>query len=306
MLSSSFITNVSYSSDIPTNTIHLWGDTEWEGKDPETNIQFFYYMVGFDFVNMMDIEIIEGRNFELSTDSSNYIINETAVKAMGIENTVGKWIQRGEDRRGKIIGVVKNFHFKSLKDGVGPMMIISRRYYNYILIKIAEGRFNEAVELIKEKWRSFESDYPADIHVLESELDSLYGSEYRLGKLFTIFSILAVFISCMGLFGLATYLGELRQKEIGIRKILGAKLTTIIGVLLKEYLVLLLIAEFLGGVIGYIIMNDWLQNFAYRIRFSLVLFLYSFIILCLITIGTVLYQIIKLSITKPIDTLKYE
>ncbi len=305
LLNTPFISEVSYSSDIPTNTIHLWGGTNWEGKATNEDLQMFYYTADYDFIKTMGIEIIDGRDFNLITDSVNYIINESAAKAMGMKNAVGKWIERGGPR-GQIIGVIKNFHFKSLKENIGPLVLRIGNYYNYVLIKINNGSHKEALDLIQNRWKNYEPDYPAEIHFMETEIDKLYSAEQRLGILFAVFSILAIFISCMGLFGLVTFLGKVKQKEIVIRKIFGSKVINIVLLLLKEYFLLIVIATIIGGTIADKILVNWLRNFAYQMNLGIEIFLYSFMILCMIVFSTIMYHIYKLAIINPADSLKYE
>ena len=306
LLTNSSIVNAGVSSDIPTNTIHLWGGIDWEGKDPDYETQMYFYTVDHDFIDLMEITLVEGRDFELNADSSNYILNEAAVKQMGIEDPLNSWFSHG-DVKGRIVGVVEDFHFKSLKNKVEPMVMrIADNNLHYIIFRTSPGSTEQAINILDELWEDFEINTPMEYHFLDQEFENLYADEQRAGKVFFYFSAFAILISCLGLFGLSTFLLESRTKEIGIRKAMGAESRDITLLLTKEYFTLILISMGIGLPLAWFLMHKWLQNFVLQINIGIIYYILVFAVLIAITFVSISRQTIKAVYTNPVDALKYE
>jgi putative ABC transport system permease protein len=299
--------NVTLSSDLPTDTVHRWGGLDWPGKNPEDSREIYFYTVDFDFVKTFRIEMKEGRDFSINfpTDKSNYIVNEKAASVMGLEKPVGQWFSlRGE--KGTIIGVMKDFNFKSVRTEVEPLILRIANYYNYMFVRIRPGHTHEAISFLKRNWKSYSPNFPLEYHFLDAQFDNLYLAEHRLGTIFKYFTFLAVFIACLGLLGLAAFMAEQRTKEIGIRKVLGAKVSGIVLMLSKEFAKWVLIANIIAWPVAYFAMSNWLQNFAYRTSIGIWTFVLSAALALTIALLTVSFQAVKAATSNPVDSLRYE
>jgi putative ABC transport system permease protein len=272
--------------------------------------------VDHDFVPTLGIEIADGRNFstEFTTDKKEAaIINETAVKKFGWDSPVGKTIKapgsgfpmRWETKT--VIGVVKDFHFSSLHKIIMPLYIDNApSYADKISIKISPQNTTGTLRLLREKWKEIDPYRPFEYSFLDETFDSQYRPDERLSKIFASFTIFAILIACLGLFGLASFMSEQRTKEIGIRKVLGASVPGIILMLSKNFLKLVIIANIIAWPISYLAMKNWLQNFAYRINIGLWIFILTAALSLCIALLTVSYQSVKASLSNPADAIKYE
>lgn len=273
-----------------------------------------YLATDHEFLETMDIKIIEGRSFsrEFQTDEDKAIlINEAAVRKLGWEKSVGKTIALygGDDRNRSmtVIGVFKDYHYASLREPIEPFFIFIDPYqYNQLLIRIAPNSISSTIEALRNKWSEFGSSQPFVYSFLDEKLDLLYHSEHRLNRIFQSFTLLAIFVACLGLFGLASFTSEQRTKEIGIRKVLGASVAGIILSLTKDFTRWVLLANIVAWPIAYFVMNRWLQNFAYHVDFNIWLFIGSGIGALIIAFLTVSVQSIKAAIANPVQSLKYE
>ena len=267
-----------------------------------------------DFIPTIGLEIVAGRNFspEISTDrSKSIIINQTAARQFGWNDPIGKRIQELDnwDTTKTVVGVVRDFHVESLHNKILPLLIENEpSRLRFILIKIRPGSLPETLSFLKEKWKEIDPTETFDYWFLD-ESESFtwqYQSEQRLSKIFSYFALLAIFIACLGLFGLAFFTAEQRTKEIGIRKALGASITSIVMLLLKKFAKWILIANIIGWPIAYFAMNRWLQNFAYRINIGPGAFILAGLIALVIALLTVSYQAVKAARANPIEALRYE
>jgi ABC-type antimicrobial peptide transport system permease subunit len=303
------IAGVSGTIGIPSHIGNTSGGGDWDGKDPGQSVMVGYNYVDFDFIETMKIEMAEGRPFsrEYSTDMSGaFIINEELVKLMGVEPAVGANFSF-EGRSGKIIGVMKNFHHKSLREKIAPLVLmIEPDLIEFILIRLSPKSIPSSIKFLKTAWARFVPNYPLDYKFLDEDFDGMYRAEERTGTLSKYFSIIAIFIACFGLFGLASFTAEQRTKEIGIRKVLGASLAEIVWMLTREFAKLLLIANIIAWPVAYVAMSTWLQNFAYRMELSPWLFLVPGVIALIIALFTVSFQAIKTAMANPVNALKYE
>lgn len=268
--------------------------------------------VDYNFLNTYQIKLLQGRFFSKKySDSSAVVINETAARSFGITNPVGKNLIDFNDpnRTLRIIGVVKDFNYESLHQKIRPLVIHlakSNTPAGLITIRVAPGNIRQSVNLIKSEWHKFAGKANINYTFVDQKLANLYQSVVKTGFMATIFSIIAIFVACLGLFGIAAFVTEQRTKEIGIRKILGASLIELIVLLSKEFMKWVLIANIIAWPIAYFVMNDWLQNFAYRTGLSWWIFALSGVIALIIALATVSWQSVKAALVNPVDSLRSE
>ncbi|NQT80062.1 MAG: ABC transporter permease [Candidatus Aminicenantes bacterium] len=269
----------------------------------------------YDFLNTLKLEMAQGRFFsrEFSTDSHAAILNEKAVKLLDWENPIGKKINNWARNRGNftVVGVIKDYHYESLHQEIRPQaLFLSGGYYqnieSYISVRLNTENISETVKYIGSTWNDFAPGKPFEYSFLDEDYDNLYINEKQTRKLFTIFSFFAIFIACLGLFGLASFSADQRTKEIGIRKVLGASVPRIVNILNKNFIKWVLIANLIAWPAAWFIMNSWLQNFAYRINLSWWMFILAAILALLIALITVSFQTVKAALKNPIDSLRYE
>lgn len=299
------IQNVAISSDIPLNTIHLWSGLDWEGKDPDDNTMMNFYTVDYDLIPTLGIQLSSGRNFTFNSDSSNYIVNETAARIMGMDEPLNNWFSFSENR-GVIIGVVKDFNFKSLRIKVEPLVFRVSNYYNHILIRINDGEIQNTVDHIRSIWDELNQDYPFEYHFLDEDYEQLYLPEMRLGTLFNYFTLLAIFISCLGILGLTSFMAQQRTKETGIRKVMGSSVPRIISMLSTEFSKWVIFANIIAIPLSWFFMNKWLENFAYRTNIPWWIFVAAAGIALLIAIITVSFQSYRAASVNPAESLRQE
>jgi ABC-type antimicrobial peptide transport system permease subunit len=250
----------------PTNIERSSITLTWRGKDPDAQISIHYNVVTIDYLNTLKMEVKEGRGFSntIASDRGGVaLVNEEAVKAMGFENPIGEIITAYGTTKIKVIGVLKNFHFQSVHKKIDPMIIVTGPVVSgYTMIKLSGYRIAETIGFIKKTWQTIYPQILFDYHFLEEDYDRLYRAEERMGTLLNYFAVLAVFVACLGLFGLASFATEQRTKEIGIRKVLGASVSRIVLLLSKDFLKLVIIANILAWPVAYYFVNAWLQDFA--------------------------------------------
>ncbi|MBU8892302.1 MAG: ABC transporter permease [Bacteroidales bacterium] len=302
------VLNVTYSNNIPTYTVNSTSGVNWEGNDSNEGMLMHRYVVDHDYVSTFNVDIIDGRDFDITlpTDSANYILNEATIRVMGMEDPVGKWFNLW-GMKGTIIGVMKDFNFKSLHKPVEPLMLyITKDIYGYMFIKISSNDIQGTIREINDLWTQFNGEFPMDFKFLDDEYEKLYTAEQKLGKLFSVFAAIAVFLSCLGLFGLASYMTERRTKEIGIRKVFGASSTTVTRLLTWEFTKWVIISTVIAWPVAYIFLNRWLQNFAFRTDLDYYIFVLAGILVLLIAQLSVLFQTYRASRANPAKILKYE
>ena len=264
------------------------------------------------YVEALNLKIVEGRNFaptEHATDVSAFIVNQSAVKALGWQTALGKKFKRasGMGMAGPIIGVISDFHIGSLKQEIEPLVLpYLRRPPMYLAIRLHPGNVAEAISAVEETWKKLAPNQPFSYTFLDQDYARLYNREQQMSHVFQIFSGLAILIACLGLFGLAAFTTQQRTKEIGIRKILGASVSGIVCLLSKDFLKLVLVANIIAWPIAYYAMNQWLQSFAYRIDLGISTFILSGLIALFIALLTVSYQAIKAARANPVEALRYE
>jgi putative ABC transport system permease protein len=266
--------------------------------------------VDYDFIETYGIELVSGRNFakEFSTDLGGaYIINEAAVERFGWDSSLGKTLTDTGGIKGKVIGVVKNFHFSSLHQGIEPLaLFIDPKTFRYYTLRIRSQNISRSIAHLEETWKTFAPSRPFEYAFLDDQINRFYRSEQQLNKIFLYFSALAIFIACLGLFGLTSFTAEQRTKEIAIRKVMGASVSSLINLVSREFIKWIIAANIFAWPLSYFAMNRWLQNFAYRTDIGFGTFLFTAILSFVIALLTVSYQSLKAAVSNPVDTLRYE
>ncbi len=283
------------------------GALDWEGKNPEERIQFANLEGDYGLIELLDIEMVAGRSFnqEFGSDSSKIIFNEEAIAAMGLTDPVGKTITLwGKER--EIIGVTKNFHFESLYEPIKPCFIQCYPNGRTILVKLSAGSEPATINRISQFYQDYNQGLPLDYRFLDQDYQALYAAEQRVSTLSKYFASLAIIISCLGLFGLAAFTAERKVKEIGIRKVLGASVFGIIGLLSTELTKMVLIAIIVALPISYLISSQWLEKFAYRVDITWWFFISAGLLTLLVAWTTLSVQSIKAALANPVDSLKNE
>jgi putative ABC transport system permease protein len=305
------IISAAGSSTLPGKTFENTVITR-EGAPREEQHPINYMMADYDFARTMDLEIVEGRFFssEIASDSLAVVINEAAGKLLGFEKPyVGKRIGFPGNSRFylNIIGVVKDFHYESLHKPITPLLIgFQHLYRTYLNVRLRPYDVAETVKYIEKTWYDYIPYKPFEYFFFDEDYDQLYKAEQRMGVLFTIFSVLAIFIACLGLYGLASYTAERRTREIGIRKAMGASIPQLIFLLSGEFTKWVLMANVIAWPVAFYFMNKWLQSFAYRINISIFVFILAALAALLIALLTVTYQAVKAARINPVEALRYE
>ncbi|WP_298753843.1 ABC transporter permease [uncultured Psychroserpens sp.] len=312
LLESIHVEQVTASDEKVTSIYTTNGGFDWKGKDPNFEEEFHTIRATHGFGKMIEWEILEGRDFsqEFASDSLAFIVNETAVKYMNLENPIGEFINWGGNENYKIIGVVKDMVTLSPFDPIVPTLYVLHQgdYLNYINIKIASNTDNvkAAISKIENVFQKYNPENLFTYTFLDDEYQENFNSEKRTAKLIGIFSIVAIIISCLGVLGLSIYMTIQRKKEIGIRKVLGASIHSIWQLLSKQFMILVIISLLIAIPIGYYFSSQWLMEFSYRINVNFWIFALAGCITIGITLITVSFQTIKAAIANPADSLKTE
>ncbi len=272
------------------------------------------WSVDHDYIHTLGMELVAGRNFskEFGTDSSAVILNETTAKSLGYDDPIGKPVyaiynpETNETRKYTIIGVVKDFHFESLKRDIGKLGLFLRRSTGLVSFKINAANAPQVIKIAEQKWKAISPQMPFNYKFLDTEFNHVYDAEQRVGKIALSFAVLAILIACLGLFGLAAYIAEQRTKEIGIRKVLGASATSLVAMLSRDFLKLVLISSVIAFPLAWWSMRTWLQDFAYRIEIGWWVFVAAGVIAILIALITVSFQAIKAAMANPVKSLRTE
>ena len=285
----------------------LSGDNDWDGKDPKQVIILHPMAIDKNFISFFKMQLVAGKDFtgEIA-DTAHLILNEAAVKETGIKDPIGKRLRLWTEN-GKIIGVVKDFHFASMKEKIGPAVFTySGHNDGTIYIKTTGRDAPKAIHAAEALFKQYNGLYPFSYTFLDDTFNSLYTGEQREGRLFNYFATIAILISCLGLFGLAAYTTQVRTREIGIRKVIGASISGIVILLAKDFIRLVFISIIIAVPLAWLAMNNWLGDFAYRVNIGWMVFLIAGTIAILIAFITVSAQTIKVAIMNPVKSLKAE
>jgi len=281
----------------------------WDGQNNNDDNTMYFISADQDFLKTYQIKIAEGRDFSesLSTDSSTgFLINEAALLKLGWKSTIGKNISTSK-KQGKVIGIIKDFHFKSLHDKIQPLVIYyDPKAFEFLSVKIKSNNISAVLSTIQKRWKALFPGKPYEFNFIDEQWGKLYEKEQETKNLFSTFSGLSIFIACLGLFGLALFNIQNKTKEIGIRKVMGASILNVALILTKNFLILVLISNVIAWPTSYYFMNRWLQDFAYRIDISWWVFVLSGGIVLVIAVATVSLQAIKAATANPVENLRYE
>ncbi len=283
---------------------------DWEGKPQNEYVYFEGFGIGYDFIETMGMQMAAGRGFSknFGDETNKIILNEAAVNMMHLKDPVGKTIRLFEHPR-QIVGIIKDFHFESLHETVKPSYMTitgGNNTWNKMMVRIKAGQQNETIARIQQFYESYNPGFPFDFNFLDEAYQKQYQADTRVSILSWYFAVLAILISCLGLFGLATFTAQRRQKEIGIRKVVGASVADITSMLSKDFLRLVVIALLIAFPVAWWAMNQWLQSFAYRTPLGAGVFIAAGLSVILITILTISYQAIKAAVANPVKSLRSE
>jgi putative ABC transport system permease protein len=304
------INSVTTASSLPNNASNFAGGLDWEGRPVNVEGGMNFISVEKDYFKTVGIEFLEGETFKTVPDNRllrEFIINDKAIELMQIENPVGKSFKMWDRDPGRIIGVVKNVHNISLHQEIRPAFYVQFPYfYNCLIVNMKNENVRNTIGFIQDVYSKINPNYPFEFHFLNENIDRFYQTERQVNSLITYFTILAIFISCLGLFGLSLFMAEQRVKEIGIRKTLGATVSNIVGLMSKDFLLLVAVSNLISWPAAYLIMNKWLHNFAYRIDIGLWIFVLAAALAMFIAFLTISFQTIKTATANPADSLRYE
>jgi putative ABC transport system permease protein len=303
------VKDVTRITQTPTVIDNSTGGVQWEGKDPTSFLQFAQVAVGYDFTKTMNLKMVQGRDFSKAfpTNSTGYIINEAALKVMGFKDPVGRPLTFWQ-HPGRIIGVINDFHFNSLHEPIRPMVLRLGEDLGYgnVLVRTEPGKTKEALASLEQICKDLNPQFPFTFQFSDEEYQKLYRSEEIVGKLSKAFAFLAVLISCLGLLGLAMFTAQQRTREIGIRKVLGASVTSLFKLLSKEFLMLVFLALLIAAPLAWWLMNNWLLDYAYRVELQWWMFVLAGCMAVLIALLTVSFQAGKAAVANPVKSLRTE
>lgn len=283
------------------------GSVDWDGKDPKDNVIMHPIVVDKNLISFFKMKLVSGASFTGAVnDTAHFILNEAAIKQMGIKDPVGKRFTM-QGNKGTIIGVVKDFHYASMKEKIAPAIFwYAPRYMNKLYIKTTRRDAPKALAAAEKQFKTYNGQYPFGYAFLDDVFNGLYQSEQQEGTLFTYFASIAIAISCLGLLGLAAYTAQVRTREIGVRKVLGASVTGITAMLSFDFIKLVLIAIVIASPVAWYAMNKWLQDFAYRINMQWWVFAVAGLLAIIIAFATISYQAIKAALMNPVTSLRSE
>ncbi|MES2810162.1 MAG: FtsX-like permease family protein, partial [Bacteroidota bacterium] len=282
-----------------------------QSKDPKKTLFPQLWDVDHDYISTLGMKIITGRNFsdKMATDSNAIVINETAAKFLGYSNPINKILYRPRENTIKpytIIGVIKDFNFSSMRENVTPVVLFLGKNNGNLGIKLNTANIPAVITMIENKWTTLAPAAKINYSFMDADFDASYRAEQRMGQIFIIFTSLAIIIACLGLFGLSAYAAEQRNKEIGIRKVLGANVGTIVRMLSADFMKLVAIAILIACPIAWFVMQKWLQDFAYRINLQWWMLVAAGTAAILIAFITISFQSVKAAVANPVDSLKNE
>jgi putative ABC transport system permease protein len=309
------VENATISSNVPGSG--NMNGTEVYAKDiadrgSRSEIQIGIFNIDDTYIPTLGMQLLKGRNFypnNSPSDSSSIIINQAAVASLGWDpdsDPTGKVIIRSGGKHYTVVGLVQDFHYTSVKQKIGPIMMLPHHNNGAIMLKINTADVRPLIADLKTQWDSYNTGIPFSYVFLDEQYAKLYTAEEHVGSIFTTFSVIAVIIACLGLFGLAAFMIRQRVKEIGIRKVLGASPVTITAMLSKEFIKLIVIASVISFPVTWYAMNKWLQDFAYRITIPWWVFIAAGGIALAVAILTISYQSIKAALANPVKSLRSE
>ncbi len=303
------VKSVATGSSLPgTNFGALTFNTDQGSGNVIKIIKFAF--VDEDYVGTLGVKMKEGRNFskDISSDATeSFIVNEAAIKMLDVKNALDAKLESGLGQKGHVIGVVKNFNFVSLHNPLEPLVFMfTKKTQGFLIIKLETSDVARTIKSIERAWKEFDPNHPFESFFLDDNFNTSYQKEGRLLRIFIFFSMLSIFICCLGLLGLSLFASEMRVREIGIRKVLGATTTNISALLLKDFLILVILANVVAWPVAYYYLSDWLKSFAYQLELGIIPFIAGSCLAILIAIGTMTYTIMKSVSGSMVKALKYE
>ncbi len=305
------VIQITATSKLPVSSGNSSSGYTWEGKSPDLAVLINTVFVDYNYLEVMGMKLEDGNDFLVKNQESKaldpqYILNQEAVRLMGIKDPVNKWFSWNDIKK-PITGIVKDFNFASLQKEIEPMLIVALpQYADIMLVRVKSENLHRTINSLQTKWNRINPQVSFNLHFLDETLDNLYRAVSRVGNLAKYFTFLAIFIACLGLFGLASFITEQRKKEVGIRKTLGATTSDVIYLVIKDFLRWVLIANILAFPIAYIAVKNWLRNFAYKTPLGPEIFLISTFLAFFMVIVAVGYQSAKAAYANPVDSLKCE
>jgi putative ABC transport system permease protein len=308
------VLNVSATMHSPTHIGSNSGGADWDGKDPEMSVLIGFSAIDFDYIETMGIEMAEGRSFsrefpsDRATDSTAaFLVNEEVVKIMGVDDPIRQRFDFG-GKKGSIIGVMKNFYYHSARTKIEPLALQcwDGSQLSSFVVRLGPGDMTKIMKELENTWNEILPLYPFDYRFLDEDYDNMYRTEERMGRIVQYFTMLAIIIACLGLFGLASYTAERRTREIGIRKVVGARISSVVGLLSREFTILVLISCIISVPVAWLVMKKFLQEYAYHTSLSWWIFVLACLAALIIANLTVIFQAIRAAYTNPADALRYE
>ncbi len=316
------VRGVSATATVPGRPVSDYGYRP-EGWAEEDLPGFDTFFIDEIFIDLLEMNVVQGRNFDLrqASDSTGFLLNEAALAVvrnrLGNDwaNPIGKQLdfympssQGWEVRRsGPVIGIVEDFHYLSLHSTIDPLVMqMAPQIFSRLIVKVDADDIAGTMGRLEARWPDFAGSAPFEYSFLDASYDALYRSERRMGELAGVFGALALFVACLGLFGLATFMAERRTKEIGVRKVLGASVSSVVGLLSLDFVKLVGVAFLLAAPVAYLVLREWLSEFAYRIDLTAGVFLLGGIFAVVIALLTVSYQALRAATADPVDSLRYE
>lgn len=307
------VMNVSHSGYIPAgqsynNNFIVYGD-----NNSTQLVKTLRYDIDYNYISTLGMKMVVGRNFskEFGTDSTGIILNETAAKLFGwkdksLGHTITHLNREGTSPRYRVVGVVKDFHFRSLHEKITPLVMVLAKTNGTMIVKVKTREVGSLLASVKQQWAAFKTDQPFSYSFLNERFMQTYEAEQKIGKILGIFSGLTIFVACLGLLGLAIFTAEQRTKEIGVRKVLGASIGSIVGLLSREFVKLVLIALLLASPVAWYAMNKWLQAFEYRIAVEWWMFVMAGFLAIAVALLTISFQSVKAALMNPVRSLRAE
>ena len=311
------VSNATITGDLPTGT--NFDNEGWfrdATMDATKAVVLTNFYVDENYIPTLSMQMAQGRNFskDFPTDSTGIILNETAVKVLGLKDPFKETLYRPDFRNGSlngsiayhVVGIVKDFNFSTMHNNIGPLIIQEGDNRGSIAMRIDTKNIPSLIDKVESKWKSMAPGQPFNYTFMDADFNKVYAAEQQTGKLFITFAVFAIFIGCLGLFGLVTYAAEQRTKEIGVRKVLGASVSGIVAMLSKDFAKLVLVASVIAFPVSWWAMHKWLQSFAYRTNISWWIFVIAGLTAILIALITVSFQAIKAAIANPVKSLRTE
>jgi putative ABC transport system permease protein len=297
----------SACNNLPTRILYQFS-ADWEGRNRASEVEFNYTICDFDYIRTFRMNIVEGRDFsrDRPADEDAFIVNEEAVRRMGVKSPLGIRLRFMGGRWGEIIGVVKDFNFRSLGTPITPLVLTPKGRKSYFVARVRPGDLGPAIRFFKDAWNRINPGFVFEYGFVDQDFDGLYRTERQLGKIVGYFSLLAIFISCLGLIGLAAFTAEQKTKEIAIRKILGAGGAEVARKLASDFLRWILLANLIAWPAAAWVMSRWLENYAYRTRLAAWMFILAGAASVLIALATIAVQTVKAALANPVDSLRAE